>query len=284
MKRIITLLLALLLFVSVSASAVMAEEPVQEELPAEEETAFNEDYPLTEDAMPIYEEKRTRPIFLPDLSFGTDLNETVIQLKSDYEKGGSITMTVDPQLNTITLSNGNQYQMISMSGNAAGMVAGQVETKLYGTDSGSTIGAVYVISTDQKELLSYYREMMLEIYGEPTPLILDTLGDFAELAGGSALLENGQDMWSYTYTADNGVLSGNAVITMRIDDDHAYIAEYLDPDKMTVSETASPINVDGFDKLGQNEQIAVRLYAEYLEKQYHDALQQYVNYFLDRSK
>ena len=295
MKRIITLLLALLLLVSLSASAVMAEEPAQEGLPAAEEPAFNEDYPLTEDVMPVYEEKRTRPIFLPVLPFGTDLNESAIKLKSEFENSGSIAMTVDPQLNTITLSNGNPYQMISISGKTISEVTGQLEIQIFGTDAGSTIGAVYVMSTDQKDFLSYYREIMIEVYGEPMPLILDTLGEFAELAGETALLENGQDMWSYTYTsqnnndpgndtAGNGVLSGKAVVTMKIVDDHAYIAEYLDPAKMTVSETAAPINVEGFDKLGQNEQIAVRLYAEYLEKQYNDALQQYVNYFLDKNK
>ncbi len=103
-------------------------------------------------------------------------------------------------------------------------------------------------------------------------------------------------MWRYTYTeqtgidpnnntAGNRVLSGSAIVTLQVIDNHAYIAENLDPNQLTVSGAgASPINVEGFDKLGPDEQIAVRLYSEYLDKQYHDALQSYVNYLLSKNK
>ena len=79
MKKIITLLLALILMTSMSVSSVMAEEPIPEETPvaegftpAEEEPGVTEDYPLTEADTPSYEFKRNRPNMLPDLPFGTD--------------------------------------------------------------------------------------------------------------------------------------------------------------------------------------------------------------------
>ena len=301
MKKIITLLLALLLITSMSVSAVMAEEPIPEEdpvaegfTPAEEETGFSEEYPLTE--APSYEFKRNRPNMLPDLPFGTDLNEAAIKIRSQYEAGG-IAITEDLQQDTISLSNGKQYHVISMTGENHNIENAQIITKLYGTDAGTVIGAVYEIAAENADFLSYFKEIISEVYSDPVPLTLGALGDFAELAVESAHLENGQDMWRYTYTgqngtdpnnntADNRVLSGPAIVTLRVIDNHAYIAEYLDPNQLAVSGAAqaSPINVDGFDKLGPNEQFAVRLYSEYLDKQYHDALQSYVNYLLDKNK
>ena len=182
-----------------------------------------------------------------------------------------------------------------MTGENTNMENGQISFKIYGTDTGKVIGAVYDITAETPELLSYFEEMISEVYGERGQLPLNALGDFAELAGESAHLENGQDMWRYTYpeqeesnpdnnAANNSVISGSAIMTLQVTDGHAYIAEYLDLNNLTVSGTGRPINVEGFDKLGPNEQIAVRLYAEYLETQYNAALQQYVNYFLDKNK
>ena len=302
MKKIITLLLALILITSMSVSSVMAEEPIPEETPvaegftpAEEEPGVTEDYPLTEADTPSYEFKRNRPNMLPDLPFGTDLNEAAIKIRSQYE-AGHIAITEDLQQDTITLSNGKQYHVISMTGENHNIENAQIITKLYGTDAGTVIGAVYEIAAESADFLSYFKEIISEVYIDPVPLTLDALGDFAELAGESAHLESGQDMWRYTYTgqngidpnnntADNRVLSGPAIVTLRVIDNHAYIAEYLDPNQLAFSGAeASPINVEGFDKLGPNEQIAVRLYSEYLDKQYHEALQSYVNYLLSKNK
>ena len=75
-----------------------------------------------------------------------------------------------------------------------------------------------------------------------------------------------------------------AYLTLRIIDNHVYMAEWptLSSSGSSAGSTQNPMNLNGFNELTQDEQSAVSSYADFLEKQMKDQLQQYIDFLKEK--
>ena len=264
MKKWVCLILAVL--VAASATVVMAEESADDLPPSGLET-----------------------IASPEIPYGEKLPEAMEKIESSYSYS-LIQFSGTPVQSTRTLSNGKQYQEITMSGSAPDD-SYQLEAKFYFTNDGMTIAGTQEYTFTDAIDLSNAGLMLDTSLGAPMALDLEAHGDYAELLGEAAHLENGQNVWHYTaeyyVTGEDGFIAESIPITvyvaMRIVDHQMYMAEFMEPNVPVSTEAAAEApDVKGFDQLTPEEQKAVSLFAEYLEASKQTQLEQYVAFLLNR--
>lgn len=161
----------------------------------------------------------------------------------------------------------------------------EMTVKLYFMDN-KLVAAAQILpipeGIDVSQASQFVESMNLSMNATPTTLDTSKLSARAlELLGEAAHLEDGQNAWPYdlTVNADGNPAVVNVMLTAKVVDNALYIAElaYKKAESNTVgSQTLAEI--EGFDKLSAEEQSAVRLYAEFLQKQQSELLKQYVDF------
>lgn len=121
--------------------------------------------------------------------------------------------------------------------------------------------------------------------GKAGLLRMEEIGINAELLGVAARLEEGQEMWRYTFA--NGEKTIGAIITMRAVDGVLYMAEFMagkDEEQAQAKQiTLSLADLKGYSELSSEQQIAVRTYAQYMLQQQKKTIEEYIEFVKNNS-
>ena len=256
MKKLFCFLMAVALLMS--ASFALAEEPAQ----THEPTQF------------------------PNIDFGADPVTALEVFNAGWSSGFSYSR--ERTMETVTLSNGTEIVILTLPAVASedpGRMP-PMTAKLFFSNS-RLVAAVQEIvlpeGADTSTVKTFISQSMNSLPGRLDP---GKIGLSAELLGEAAHLENGQDAWQYTFSAapagEEAPAVLQAMVTVNPADNCLYLAEFPVSGVSGKAAAQDPANLEGFDRLTAEEQKAVQLYAEYLQKQQNETLAQYIDFLLKK--
>ena len=257
MKKLLALLLALALMLS--ASLVLAEE---------NKTRDPQEYPF--------------------VAIGADYHYAFEVF--DFGWKAQYSFSKEPAYETKTLSDGTEITVATFAAEPSNGFTMPTTVRLYILGN-RLAAAMQEIEIPEGSNPSVFKTQISQTVMNTDPVTLDTskIGNALEMLGEAAHLEDGQAVWPYDVS---GVMKVNSVDTpasfsamlaFNVVDNTIYLAEfpYAKP-AATTAATKQLAEMEGFDKLTAEEQNAVALYADFLQKQQNDTLKQYIDFLLQK--
>ena len=214
----------------------------------------------------------------PYVAIGSDWHEAL-----ETFNAGQYSYSDTPENEAITLSDGTSIAVMTLPAEKTdNTMAVPTIVKLYFMDN-KLVAAVQIADVPEGYDPARFAESMASVMGyAPTALDTSKLSARAmELLGETAHLEDGVNAWPYdlAVNVDGNPSVVNVMLVAHIADNKLYMAElaYKKAESNTVG-GQNLAEVEGFDKLSAEEQSAVRLYAEFLQKQQSELLKQYVDF------
>ncbi len=222
------------------------------------------------------------PNSFPNIKIGADPREALELFNTGWKGTGQYSYSDTPENETITLSDGTSVTEMTLPAvkveerNTVEMTA-----KFYFIDN-MLAAAVQILPVPEGFDASQFADYVNNVMGTPVPLNTSMLSArVLEIMSKTAPLEDGMNAWPYELAVD---VSGNPAVvnvmmTAQIVDNTVYMAEFAY--EKAGSNTAADqklMEIEGFDKLTAEEQNAVQLYAEFLQKQQNEQLKQYVDF------
>ena len=219
----------------------------------------------------------------PYVAIGSDWHEALETFNAGWKQSGQYSYSDTPENEIITLSDGTSIAVMTLPAEKTdNTMAVPTIVKLYFMDN-KLVAAVQIADVPEGYDPARFAESMASVMGyAPTALDTSKLSARAmELLGETAHLEDGVNAWPYdlAVNVDGNPSVVNVMLVAHIADNKLYMAElaYKKAESNTVG-GQNLAEVEGFDKLSAEEQSAVRLYAEFLQKQQSELLKQYVDF------
>ena len=259
MKKLFCLMLALALLMT--ASLALAEEAADVREPSESPSVF----------------------------FGSDR----MQAREVFNSTWSVSFSYSdkPEWESRTLADGREVNIMVLAavpGNSEYQMP--MTARLYFVE-GKLAAAVEEINLPEASDTARFVESVNTVMRTTAvPLDLNKAQNAVELFGDDARLENGQDAWTYSVYVSTDLNSEgqrpvvNAVMTLLAADDKLYIAQfpYGTAVETKVSAGKDLTEMEGYDKLTEEEKNAVQMYAEFLQRQQNETLAQYIDFLLKK--
>ena len=219
----------------------------------------------------------------PYVAIGSDWHEALEAFNAGWKGSGQYSYSDTPENETITLSDGTSIAVMTLPAEKTdNTMAVPTTVKLYFMDN-KLVAAVQFADVPEGYDPARFAENMADVMGS-APVALDTSKLSAralELLRETAHLEDGVNAWPYdlAVNVDGNPSVVNVMCVTHIVNNTLYIAElaYKKAESNTVG-GQNLAKIEGFDKLSAEEQSAVRLYAEFLQKQQSELLKQYVDF------
>ena len=224
----------------------------------------------------------------PNIFFGGDQRKALEYFNSTWRSNFSYSDT--PVWQTVTMADGTTvYIMVLAAVSPEDGKSIPMTAKFYFINE-KLAAAVQEISIPEGTNPSMIRDNFVYVMGgAPVPLDLGKIRNAIELLGEDAHLEAGQDAWPYvaaTYTDANtgeGRATLDAMVTFRAEGDIMYVAEFPYSKSAGKYGAAQDLSkMEGYDKLTEEEQNMVKLYAEFLQKQQNETLEQYIDFLVKK--
>jgi len=275
MKKLLSLLLAAALLLSLASFATAESFGVEGSAPTEE-TA---------------KDGTVFPYFLIGLSPA----EVVSNLQARWSEGYVALSAITE--GTRTLEDGKEVRIYDMTGEGNEYNGGiKIGIRLYESE-GIIIAGVFTLDVPEGQDPGRIRDFyLINSFGQPAKLSMDRLGIYGELLGEDAMLENGIDQWRYElYSAVPGtevnyatVAKNKIIVTYRVVDDKVYIAAFPDIAGTAASGAGaggvSLADLKGYDKLTQEQKVLVSSYADYLASKDKTELEGYIAFLTKDSE
>ena len=260
MKKLLSLLLTLaLLACCVSAFAEGTAVPMQEGDPAGLENLH---------------------YYASSVQFGSDIVAASDNYVSYWASSG-FSIEKDGGLETLTLTDGTKVQAQAFKPAAELYNGNQMTGKLF-LMKGTVFAGCEDFTMPEGRDGSVMEKQLNDLLGASEPLDPTAFSSIAEMLGDSFRLEEGQPLWTYTTTitlpAVNQTTQVKAYLTVRFDEGHAYLTEWVVLGSSDSASTQNVAGLEGFSELTAEEKNALAVYAEYLEEQKKSQLQQFLNY------
>ncbi len=220
------------------------------------------------------------------IQFGTDIS-TASAYYLDYWARSGFYLNKTAEQKNVTLSDGSVYVEQTYLPAEELHEGNKMTGKLYSMN-GFAVACVEDITLPEGQDASLFLDQIKSFLGDSQPLNLAGFGTVAELIGEAAHLEENQPMWSYKtrmlLPATDQSTEATAYMAIRIVDNHIYMAEWpaLGTSESSAGSIQNLANLNGFNELTQDEKNAVISYADFLEKQMKDQLQQYIDFLKEK--
>ncbi len=221
----------------------------------------------------------------PSITFGKDSHTALKAFVEHWST--SFSFSKEPSTEAITLEDGSKvYVMTLPAGPSEEGVP--MTVKFYFVNEKLAAAVQEVSLPEGSDYAAFKASADYSMRVAVEPLDLQKVGKaLTELIGEAAHLEAGQDAWVYTvadYVNDPDAASPmSAVLTARGDGDKVYMAEFLYGTPAAGKVGGQNLaELEGFDKLTSEEQNAVSLYAEFLQKQQKETLEEYIAFLLNK--
>ena len=258
MKKLFCLLLALVMLMT--ASLALAEETAQ----------------------------ARDPQMFPNIYFGADHHLALEVFKNGWSQGYSFSDV--PSWETKTLSDGTGVYVMTLASVTTETDNLPTTAKLYFVNE-TLAAAVQEVSIPEGADVSMFKTYLNQYLGSShVALDLGMIGNAAELLGEDAHLEDREEAWPYVVSSTMNVdgtetpVTINAMLAARVIDNTLYVAEF--PYKKASEKKAAAgkdlAEMEGYDKLTEEEKNAVELYAEFLQQQQKEILAQYSDFLLKK--
>ena len=222
----------------------------------------------------------------PNIAFGADQHTAIDAFNQLWSSQYSYSQ--EPVSETVDLSDGTKVTVVTLAAVPSETISMPMTVKFYFTD-GKLAAAVQEIAVPEESKAAVAESVgnqMGQVFGtSPVTLNTKNIGRAMELVGEEAHLQDGQDAWTYAFSA-SGSMGGeetpivfNAMMTARVDGDTLYMTEFVY--STGSGNTVGGLNLaelEGFDKLSVEEQSAVKLYAEFQQQKQTEELKQYIEF------
>ncbi len=228
----------------------------------------------------------------PYIPFGMDMSAAFSYI-NQYMSSSGIHFDDSSPKELVALSDGTQFFVVTaFTETGYGYTA---EEKLYFTASDrKLVAGVFDYGFQNGQKLEMIRDQIVNAFGfgEPLKLTLASLGDKVELVRETAHLEDGLDAWYYTahlqLQLTEKPIDINAVMILSFADNHAYITAWplgqasQQGAAGNVPGTAETVGSAEYDKLTEEQKKLADLYAEFLEKEKQEKLNQFIRFLLTK--
>ena len=269
MKKMLSLLLAVVLLMSLCSLAA-AEEAVE-----------SSTIPYTNSTFPF-------------VDFGSAPEDVINTLRERWP--GNMGDVGEITEETRALENGQEITVynVPVKGTAGSANEGiHFDFKLY-VEKGKVVACAIIVPIPEGIDGSMLVNTLANFYGQPTgKLSTEKIGTFEELLREDVHLQDGQDLWNYKMMLNvpTGVdfdMSSAATIdvclTVRVEDGFGYIAAFPEASGDDSATGTKLSELAGYKDLTAEDRKQLRDYAEYLESQKKAELEKYINFLVKKHK
>lgn len=221
----------------------------------------------------------------PYIPFGMDMSAAFSYI-NQYMSSSGIHFEDSSPKELIALTDGTQFLVVTAF--AESPYGSTAEEKLYFTASdGKLVAGVFDYCLQNEQKPEMIREKIVNAFGfgEPQKITLASLGNKLELIRETAHLEDGLDAWYYTAHVQLPLTENpvdiSAVMILSFADNHAYISAWP-LGQASQQGTAEAVGSAEYDKLTEEQKKLADLYAEFLEKEKQEKLNQFIRFLLTK--